>query len=140
MEIKVKKVEKFDVCGKEFDTRDQAEKYIKDLKQEFSKDYYIVYYDPDLTEGRGYYGAMIISVPKNNIHSLFEYLINTFGKPFSMVQGVVSIKTYTWDNKIRVETVEELKELLAKEVRVLSDSVMKELKHIKLNGCGIVIE
>ena len=104
-----KTVETFNVDGKEFDSKEKAEKYIEETKRKLGMEYYVVSVNPDLTEGRGYYDKIIIIAQKyTGINAVFQYLLNKYGNPISLVQGVSPMKTYVIQEALTFESKEDM--------------------------------
>jgi len=77
---------------KVFLNKKEAEAHERKLK---SKKAFFVSYNPDLTEGRGYYEKGLITVYSNGHHRMLaeEWCNDEFGYKIKYVQGVVSSNT-----------------------------------------------
>lgn len=119
IEKKIVLVEKFVVDGKEFDTKKEAEDYVKDAKKRLDRVYCLVSIKPDLNEGRGYYDKIIVSSPSYMTeNAIYEFLIDKYGKPVCMVMGVSPMPRYIVGRKKRFDNIKGLDEFINKEYRV----------------------
>jgi hypothetical protein len=78
--------------GKEFIDKTECEKYEVKLKEdEKTVTFWQIVNQPDLTEGRGYYGLIYAKVKVGEHDSpiifLQDYCVRTFGRPIAFVQG-----------------------------------------------------
>lgn len=143
MEIKKKTVEVYEVGGKEFIDRKEAEEYEKQLKEVLDYSYYPVTHAPDLTEGRGYYKSMIVAVkPYHSGNVVIHYLCNTFGKPLEFVMGVAPIDNWIVGKKVKFDTISGLAKFMNKEVQEGIGDYRKQVKReVKvINNRGEEIE
>lgn len=112
MEIneKVKSVKIYEVEGKEFTDKKQAEEHLANLKKELSFTYYVVSHSPDLTEGRGYQRKSKIAVAgsRHNYESLMHYLSKRFGSPLEFIQGVEPIPNYSISSSNKFDNLRDL--------------------------------
>lgn len=129
IEKKIVQAEKFVVDGKEFNTEQEAEDYVKDVKRRLGRVYCRVSIKPDLTEGRGYYDGIIVSSPSYMAeNAIYQFLINKYGNPVSMVMGVSPMPTYIVGEKKRFNNIKDLDEFINKEYRVGTGSILKTKK------------
>ena len=80
--------------GKMFQDRGACEKYEADIRERANRTtYWVVNYNPDLTEGRGYYSMVYLEAyvpvdyPAQDIW-LEDWCIKTLGRKLAFVQGV----------------------------------------------------
>lgn len=119
MEIKQVTTPVYKVGNKEFLTLKEAEEYVATLEERLGYTYYTVVCKPDLTEGRGYYDAIIVGVQEGYTkNALTQYLITTFGNPIGKVMGLAPMDNWVYDNGQVFTTLEELNKFLNKEVSV----------------------
>lgn len=134
------KIEKFYVGNKEFLSEKEATEYINNTKKLLNREYYEVIARPDLTEGRGYYEKVIISIPKfAGVNTVYQYLFEKYGLPLSFVQGVSPIARYIVSEKKTFNTIDELNKFLTTKHKVgIGDySELKELEVIYVNEKGM---
>lgn len=142
MEIKIERkpvtVDKFVVEGEMFDTEKEAKDFVKELESSVNKEYFLVNVKPDLTEGRGFYQQLIISVPKyTTVNAVYQYLLETYGNPISMVQGAAPMATYALSERKKFGNYAELKSFLNEERYVGIGSTKREKSPIiHLNESG----
>lgn len=87
---KVKEVEVFVVDDKEFLSEADANYYLTHVLGRLKNiKYYSITYNPDLTEGRGCYGRIILAIEMSYSHSLMAELFceHSFGSRVAWVQG-----------------------------------------------------
>lgn len=142
MEIKRKEVDVFIVNGKEFFSKEEAKRYEESLQKRLSYTYYRVTHNPDLTEGRGYYDMMIVAVGHGYVrNALYQYLIDTLGKPVEMVMGVSPIDNWIVSEPYKFDDIKELEAFLNKEfsVGIGSYKNRRKLKVVYLNDSGKIM-
>jgi|HigsolmetaAR206D_1030411.scaffolds.fasta_scaffold00003_16 hypothetical protein len=105
------------VGDKEFISKNEAEAYEKKLKKRLDFSYYRVRYKPDLTEGRGYYKAMIVATLGTR-NSVYQYLVKHVGDPLAFVMGVEPMDNWIVNDKKRFDDLEELDRFLSEKVSV----------------------
>jgi len=140
MEVRTKNVDVYIVGDKEFLNKEEALRYEQQLNEKLKCTYYPVSYQPDLTEGRGYYKKMIVGVkgdysPSN---AIFQYLVDQVGKPIEMVMGVSPIDNWKVHEGKRFDDINELNEFLDQQVRtgVGDYGKYEKPKLIYINGEG----
>lgn len=136
-------VDKFIVEGNIFDTKKAAEKFAKKLEKLIEREYYLVSVKPDLTEGRGFYGKIILSLPKyTTVNSAYQYLVKTYGEPISMIQGTSPMPTYVLSEEKSFEDFIELQKFLEEERQkgLGTDKEKQQLIHLDEAGKDITTE
>lgn len=142
IEKKIVQVEKFVVDGKEFNTEKEAEDYVKDVKRRLGRVYCRVSIKPDLTEGRGYYDEIIVSSHSYMAeNAIYQFLVNKYGNPVSMVMGVSPMPTYIVGEKKKFNNIKDLDEFINKEYRVgIGGSLKtKKLELFMIDDSGKVV-
>lgn len=85
--------------GKIFDDEKDCQKYEEAIKKREKKtSYWIVTHNPDLTEGRGYYGITFLEVygPEHGAELwVRDFCFRKFGRPIAFVQGVSAIANWS---------------------------------------------
>ncbi|MFW5891520.1 MAG: hypothetical protein ACOCUI_04800 [bacterium] len=136
MKEETKKITVYTVGGKEFTNKKEAEKYEKEINKELNYTFFVVIYNPDLTEGRGYYKAVKLAVPKIQFFDnpkliAMNYCVENFGKPVEYVQGCSPIQNYIINKGRKFETIEELEQFKQEKISIgVGD--YKKLKNIPL--------
>lgn len=119
MEIKKASKPVYLIGSKEFLTIEEAETYKRSLEKRLEYTYYTVQCDPDLTEGRGYYGRFNVAIKKGYTrNALIHFLVTTYGNPIVKVMGVSPMDNWVYDEGQKYTTIEDLDAFLNKEVSV----------------------
>lgn len=92
--METKKVEReiyFTKDGKEFTDKEEAKKHEKLLK---NSSYWIIIYKPDLTEGRGWYGKIYLTVIDGSRNLIEDWCYENIGKQTEWVMGCSEIQNW----------------------------------------------
>lgn len=139
--IKTVEIEFFEVFGKKFMKREEAEEYLDSKVNTLRRKYYIVDTIPDLELGKGYYQKQIVSIPEQyDINFLYEYLLVNYGRPMTEVYSTTELMSnYIVSEEYNFICLTDLNSFLEekRELIVGDKKTIEKLKVIHINGKDI---